>query len=477
MNNGSSQVSIRSVPIVKNNNRPNIFYNTNTDMIGGAVRRRSSSKTRKSSQTRKSTKRRKSTKKSSPKALTSTTIATVAAEQPVITAEPMKCPDLKCPDVSCPDLKCPPQTECPPPPQCPPAPACPACPACPEIKNDVADKLAALSARMNLSSNITDVKGLVANQPLIANQSHEDIPVIMTHISGSSTNVRKSATHPGDELETQGVINEKRTVCRPAKSDIVTEAKEGKVKGIGIKSQGECANACKDDPNCTGSDLIMKGADGKGPCALHYYDDLYGEDHGRHREWCGPVGDNCACYVKPKIVNTQKEVCAAEGGECYLPYPSTVVYGALGDNNNKVDLNKNTSSKEVNSDIKCNNGVFGDPVYGVRKVCAYNVKPSHMIHINGTAYDHLVPDEKVKQLCLFGKPAGINGQREIMCGIGGDKKVIGASSDMVSVTRLANGGFQVCARNHKGHPHPGIHCRELDANGNAVKPWVNHIGK
>lgn len=57
--------------------------------------------------------------------------------------------------------------------------------------------------------------------------------------------------------------------------------------------------------------------------------------------------------------------CAEEGGYCSVPYPTTVLYGTRGV----------LTSRDVGGrGIPCNNGVFGDPLRGVRKHCSYVVR-------------------------------------------------------------------------------------------------------
>ena len=54
--------------------------------------------------------------------------------------------------------------------------------------------------------------------------------------------------------------------------------------------------------------------------------------------------------------------CARENGFCQVPYPTRVIYGALG----------RSSAREVGGrGIPCNNEVFGDPAPGTPKRCAY----------------------------------------------------------------------------------------------------------
>ncbi|WP_407047903.1 hypothetical protein [Methyloraptor flagellatus] len=54
--------------------------------------------------------------------------------------------------------------------------------------------------------------------------------------------------------------------------------------------------------------------------------------------------------------------CAQEDGYCRVPYPTIVRYGA---NNNVVERRVNGGG------IACNNRTFGDPAYGIRKICLF----------------------------------------------------------------------------------------------------------
>ena len=53
--------------------------------------------------------------------------------------------------------------------------------------------------------------------------------------------------------------------------------------------------------------------------------------------------------------------CASEGGICAVPGTREVRYGANG----------TYAYKSVTGSIGCNNGVWGDPLFGVFKACAY----------------------------------------------------------------------------------------------------------
>lgn len=53
--------------------------------------------------------------------------------------------------------------------------------------------------------------------------------------------------------------------------------------------------------------------------------------------------------------------CAEEGGYCRTPYPTVVRYGSRG----------TFTERRADRGIGCNNGVFGDPLYGVVKSCYY----------------------------------------------------------------------------------------------------------
>jgi hypothetical protein len=55
--------------------------------------------------------------------------------------------------------------------------------------------------------------------------------------------------------------------------------------------------------------------------------------------------------------------CASERGICYVPFPTTVRYGAYGA----------YVTARVNNAIRCTNSSFGvDPIYGARKSCAFS---------------------------------------------------------------------------------------------------------
>lgn len=71
-----------------------------------------------------------------------------------------------------------------------------------------------------------------------------------------------------------------------------------------------------------------------------------------------------AGWMAPGPARAQQLVpCAVEGGFCRVPYPTRVIYGAPGRGGTSIDVN--------GRGIACNNQVFGDPAYGVRKRCAY----------------------------------------------------------------------------------------------------------
>jgi hypothetical protein len=53
--------------------------------------------------------------------------------------------------------------------------------------------------------------------------------------------------------------------------------------------------------------------------------------------------------------------CANEGGQCRVPGPALVRYGANG----------RYAERSVNQSIPCHNGAFGDPIEGMPKQCAY----------------------------------------------------------------------------------------------------------
>ena len=58
------------------------------------------------------------------------------------------------------------------------------------------------------------------------------------------------------------------------------------------------------------------------------------------------------------------KTCAVEGSLCAPPYPTTVRYGANGA----------YKFKATSGPIMCNNPVFGDPLFNVKKSCAFEVR-------------------------------------------------------------------------------------------------------
>lgn len=62
--------------------------------------------------------------------------------------------------------------------------------------------------------------------------------------------------------------------------------------------------------------------------------------------------------------------CAGEGGYCSVPYPTRVYYGARG----------RYRSRDVAGGIPCSNDVFGDPIGGVHKACAYEARHGYRRH-------------------------------------------------------------------------------------------------
>lgn len=58
------------------------------------------------------------------------------------------------------------------------------------------------------------------------------------------------------------------------------------------------------------------------------------------------------------------EYCADEDGVCYLPYPTTVRYGVGG----------RYTYIQARGSVSCSNNVFGDPAYGQRKSCFFQVR-------------------------------------------------------------------------------------------------------
>lgn len=53
--------------------------------------------------------------------------------------------------------------------------------------------------------------------------------------------------------------------------------------------------------------------------------------------------------------------CAREHGVCYLPYPTTVLYGNRG----------RYATRRLAGPVTCDNYTFGDPLPGYGKGCAY----------------------------------------------------------------------------------------------------------
>ncbi len=191
--------------------------------------------------------------------------------------------------------------------------------------------------------------------------------------------------------------------------------------------------------------------------------------------------------VVPQLPGTKQIVlasiiCSKEDGVCRVPYPTTVVYGALKDN--KIDDSNAIAIRNINSVTNCSNSVFGDPVKGATKICAYNTKNAVVKTVDGFTTSHNEPDEATKTVCEFSKVPTNSKQKQVVCGVGTDKKFIyGASSDIISTTRTTDGGFEVCIRNNKDHvSHNNLYCRKLDSNGNVVDKrtydgWTIHNGK
>ncbi len=80
-------------------------------------------------------------------------------------------------------------------------------------------------------------------------------------------------------------------------------------------------------------------------------------------------GTRKACYYKLKSGGPPGySYCADEGGRCdFNGYYADVAYGANGKFNYKYN---------VMNGIDCNNTVFGDPIWGVRKACYYKIRAS-----------------------------------------------------------------------------------------------------
>ncbi len=77
------------------------------------------------------------------------------------------------------------------------------------------------------------------------------------------------------------------------------------------------------------------------------------------------VVKSCHFLVKqPPRRPAQWTVCADEGEPCFVPYSTTVAYGASGV----------WAKRQVNAGtIDCSNRTFGDPFPGIRKKCHYLV--------------------------------------------------------------------------------------------------------
>jgi hypothetical protein len=60
--------------------------------------------------------------------------------------------------------------------------------------------------------------------------------------------------------------------------------------------------------------------------------------------------------------NAEWVPCAGENGYCATPFPTIVRYGAHG---------SYARRRSWRGGIPCNNGVFGDPIFGVLKHCDF----------------------------------------------------------------------------------------------------------
>lgn len=97
--------------------------------------------------------------------------------------------------------------------------------------------------------------------------------------------------------------------------------------------------------------------------------------HWRTTEWGRMSVCNCQAQARPepprhdhhgRQPRGQWTTCAAEGQSCYIPYGTTVAYGANGQ----------WQRRQFNgpAQIECSNRTFGDPAYGVRKTCQYQTQ-------------------------------------------------------------------------------------------------------
>jgi hypothetical protein len=59
------------------------------------------------------------------------------------------------------------------------------------------------------------------------------------------------------------------------------------------------------------------------------------------------------------------QACASEGGVCRVPYPTVVRYGARG---------SFAYIRVGGGSIRCNNATFGDPIRGIGKSCAFELR-------------------------------------------------------------------------------------------------------
>lgn len=85
------------------------------------------------------------------------------------------------------------------------------------------------------------------------------------------------------------------------------------------------------------------------------------------------VGKSCHFQVMrnappppPPVMRTQWSRCASENEPCYIPYPTTVAYGANG-----VWTQRRFNRP---GNIDCSNRTFGDPLPGVVKGCQFRVE-------------------------------------------------------------------------------------------------------
>lgn len=102
---------------------------------------------------------------------------------------------------------------------------------------------------------------------------------------------------------------------------------------------------------------------------------VHGTVDGRESVWCSnkTFGDplrgyrkSCEYLVQHQRARRVWRRCAQEWGDCRVPYPTTVRYGASGEFTHL--------SFDDRESIWCSNETFGDPIRGHRKACDYLVR-------------------------------------------------------------------------------------------------------